>query len=77
MAALEYLASDSHQLVVARTLGCSQQTISNAIDRVINGLSSPEIVERFVQFPHTNESIRREKEQFAAMARFPGCKCLA
>ncbi|RCN36507.1 hypothetical protein ANCCAN_17618 [Ancylostoma caninum] len=45
---LRYLASDSHQEVLADTMGVCQKTVSNAVTEFIEALNHPLIVKKFI-----------------------------
>ena len=49
----------------------SQQTVSRAIAEVIDALSTPDMIQRFIRFPRTREELRRTSLEFHGLAGFP------
>ncbi|EYC45215.1 hypothetical protein Y032_0435g1407 [Ancylostoma ceylanicum] len=68
---IRYLCTNSHQIVVGDTLGCSQKTVSNIVGRVIEALNNPELVRQFIVFkPQCPEWCRRRANEFARIGKF-------
>ncbi|RCN31544.1 hypothetical protein ANCCAN_22665 [Ancylostoma caninum] len=64
---LQYLASDSHQEVLADTMSVCQKTVSNAVTEFIDALNHPLIVEKFIKCNLEDERFCRS--QAAGFAR--------
>ena len=68
---LRYLATGPIQLNDADIHGVSQPTVSRVLTEVIQALSSPALVRRFIKFPRGIDDCRRNSVQFRGIARFP------
>ncbi|CAJ0589334.1 unnamed protein product [Cylicocyclus nassatus] len=68
---LRYLATNSHQTVIADCFGVCQKAVSNVITRVVDALNHPTIEARFLRFWPSDECwwLRRSRE-FARNSRF-------
>ncbi|KAF8364282.1 hypothetical protein PRIPAC_91205 [Pristionchus pacificus] len=63
------LASNSFQSVICDRFGCSQQTVSNIVERVLYALTDPVVVAHYIQFPIENDAWRkRTARDFSRMA---------
>ena len=60
------------QLCNGDDMGVSQPSISRAITKTLQSLSSPRIVQRFIRIPLDPATIRRPQEEFYNVANFPG-----
>ncbi len=69
---LRYLATGKMQMCNGDDLGPSQSTISCVINDTLNALTSPSIVQQFVQFPVNVRDIQRKQAAFMNIAGFPG-----
>ncbi|KIH66591.1 transposase, IS4 family [Ancylostoma duodenale] len=68
---LGYLATNSHQTVIADIFGISQKAVSDVITRVINALNHPAIEERFLRFLVDDEQwCFRRSRKFARRSKF-------
>ncbi|KAK6014877.1 hypothetical protein OSTOST_19729 [Ostertagia ostertagi] len=57
-------------IVVGDTAGCSQKTVSNIIQRVVDALVHPDIVQRFIKFkPEDEQWCRARSNEFARTGR--------
>lgn len=68
---LRYLATGPIQLNDADLHGVSQPTVSRVITEVVSALSSPDILQQFIQFPLIREQLKRNQQEFYGLARFP------
>ncbi|XP_052790017.1 putative nuclease HARBI1 isoform X1 [Mya arenaria] len=68
---LRYLATGPIQLNDSDLHKVSQPTVSRVLTRVIDVLSSPDIVKQFIRFPTMDDQFRRNSLQFQGIARFP------
>lgn len=68
---LRYLATGPIQLNDSDLHKVSQPTVSRVLTRVIDVLSSPDIVRQFIRFPTMDDQFRRNSLQFQGIARFP------
>lgn len=68
---LRYLATGGIQLNDADIHNVSQPTISRCVNQVVNCLSTPEMVRRFVRFPNTRERCNEQAHEFFSVAGFP------
>ncbi|KAF8353552.1 hypothetical protein PRIPAC_95175 [Pristionchus pacificus] len=56
---LSSMGTNAFQSIICDRFGCSQQTVSNTIERLLHGITDPHVVERFIQFPIENAAWRR------------------
>ena len=66
---LRYLASNSHQSVIADTFNVSQATVSRSIENVLNGIC--EHIDEFIRFPREDEA-KATQQEFYKIAGFLG-----
>jgi len=70
MAALRYLGTNAHQLVIGDILGLSQGTVSQCFNKVVDLISAK--ASAFIKFPVTAIDVQRCQVEFTAIAGFPG-----
>lgn len=68
---LRYFASGEIQLNDGDIHNVSQSSVSRCISQVIDAVSKPHIVNRFIKFPTTQYEIQDNEKQFYGVAKFP------
>lgn len=63
LAFLQYAAGNSFQLHIADSLGISQKSLSNCINRVATSLADQ--ADQFIHFPENADKIRQAKAAFS------------
>ncbi|VDM77519.1 unnamed protein product [Strongylus vulgaris] len=68
---LRYLATNSHQTVIADCFGISQKAVSDVVTQMVDALNQPDIEARFPRFwPSGERWCLRRPQEFAKNPRF-------
>ncbi|RCN53712.1 hypothetical protein ANCCAN_00206 [Ancylostoma caninum] len=71
---LRYLATNSHQTVIADVFGVSQKAVSDVITRVVDALNHPMIEDKFLRFWVSERWCLRRSREFTRQSKCGGLR---